>query len=111
MPIYCFHCKACSINFEEICRWEAVDKIKCSKCSKKPERLNTRPSAVIFADPRGTSKEDDFDYVAKTNYENSKTLRRVAEANNTHKHEYNAIDDISKYEGKIADIDPFTQQG
>ena len=109
MPTYCFHCVSCEINFDELCSFSERDKIPCPKCGKIPEQVVTTPSAILFSNPKGTSKEDNFGYVAKSNYENAQALRRAAEAGNKHNHKYNDIDDISKYEGKIADFDPFSK--
>src|SRR4051812_10881927 len=107
MPNYLFVCSTCKIKFEELCRWDDRVNVACPKCSGKPEQLLTAPSAILFTNPKGTSKEDNFEYVAAKNYENAQNFRRAAEAQNTHGYGYEELDDISKYEGKFADIDPF----
>lgn len=101
MPIYVFHCPKCDVTFEEITSYEDRDKVKCEKCGKKPDQLLTTPGAIIFGNPKGTSREDNFDYVARYNYERAQGERRAAEKANQHGDPYNHIDDMPKYEGKI----------
>lgn len=60
---------------------------------------------ATFANPRGTSKEDSFSYMAGHNMENAKDERRNAEAASHmgKDGDYNVIDDISsgKFEGEV----------
>src|SRR5579872_7343561 len=108
MPLYCFHCSACKLSFDELCHWSERDAVVCPKCNSVPEQKVTAPASIMFTNPKGTSKEDNFDYVAKTNYENAVKMREVAESQNKHNFKYKDYSsDIEKYEGKIADIDPF----
>ena len=109
MPTYCFNCPKCKLNFDELCSWDARKKVKCPKCNSKPEQLMTVPGAIMFTNPKGTSKEDNFDYVAKTNYEHAQAQRRAAEEANQHGFGYNEINDMPNFEGKIGDVDPFLQ--
>jgi putative FmdB family regulatory protein len=101
MPIYVFYCPTCQYSFEEICPIKSKDNVVCSKCNKKPDTCPTAPSAIVFANPKGTSREDNFDYVARYNMERAKGERRAAEANNKSGHQYNEIDDMPDFEGKI----------
>lgn len=108
MPTYCFFCPECKINFDDLCSWEEREKVTCPKCKQIPKQLMTVPRAIMFTNPKGTSKEDNFDYVAQTNHANAQSLRRAAEEANKHNHGYEEINDM-QFEGKIGDVDPFLQ--
>jgi putative FmdB family regulatory protein len=101
MPMYLFHCKKCECQFEELCSFSEIAKVKCEVCGKKAHQLPTSPSAIIFKEKKGTSRENNFDYVAKWNAEQNQNLRRAAERINTQGEVYKHIDDMSQYEGKI----------
>jgi len=59
----------------------------------------TAPGAIIFKQPKGTSFEDKFDYVAQWNMDNAKELRRKAEEeSHMGTSPYSEIDDISSGE-------------
>lgn len=83
MANYVFKCKKCKEVYEELSSWDETGKykhIKCPHCkSGNKKRLVTACREVIFTNPRGTSKSDSFDYVAKYNIEQAKDLRRNAE--------------------------------
>lgn len=101
MPTYRFFCKKCDLEFSEMCMYSDKKKVGCPKCGKKKlSELVTGPSAVIFKEKKGTSREDNFEYVAQWNAEQNQNLRRAAESANKHGDPYKHIDD-SKYEGKI----------
>ena len=99
MPMYMFECKKCG-QYEDLCTWEESEKPKCPKCKRKTLRLISGISGVIFTDPRGTSKEDNFGYVAKTNYEMNHQWAEGERAKNANP--YKNIDDMSQWEGKIS---------
>jgi len=100
MPIYSFRCDKCDLTFDYLCRYDERDSVVCEMCQSSVNRLVTTPAAVTFSNPKGTSKEDNFEYVAKYNYERAQSERRAAEKANKHGNVYKPIDD-SRYEGKI----------
>lgn len=79
MPMYDCVCKKCKKKFEELCSVSEMDNIKCPKCKSKAQTLMPVSLAVIFKEPKGTSREDNFEYVAKWNMDNAKEIRRRAE--------------------------------
>ena len=81
MPTYEFRCKKCNNIYEELLDMnESTNKVKCSKCkSKKKERVFLSAPCVIFANPVGTSKYDNFGYQAKDRYVKAGDERRAAE--------------------------------
>src|SRR5579872_7592225 len=102
MATYVFHCDACQLTFDELCSWSDRSKVVCKNCQGLVVGVVTAPKAIIFTNPRGTSKEDNFEYVAKYNHERAKGERRAAEQANKHGQVYNPIDDMPQYEGKIS---------
>jgi putative FmdB family regulatory protein len=105
MPLYDFECRSCKKKFESLCSFDEIGTVTCPTCgADKPERLLSCPGAIIFKQPKGTSKENNFDYVAKWNMENAKDLRRKAEQeSHMGSSPYNDIDDISsgEYFGEV----------
>lgn len=101
MPIYAFICEKCVHEFEELCSFDECANVICPKCQDKVRQMVTCPGSVIFTNPKGTSREDNFEYVAKYNYERAQAERRAAETANQHGEWYNEIDDMPQYEGKI----------
>lgn len=105
MPMYGFECEKCKHQFETLCSMKTETKdIHCEKCDGPVFKLLSMPGAVIFANPKGTSREDNFDYVAKYNYERAQKESRDARAaagGEAYKH----IDDMPQFEGKIGDVD------
>lgn len=104
MPTYVFQCKSCKKVFDELCRFDDRDSIRCPDCKNtEAEQLITMPRAVVFNNPRGTSKEDNFDYVARWNMDDAKDLRRRAEEASKGDNPYNSVDDISsgEYFGEV----------
>ncbi len=104
MPSYSFSCVKCGHIFDELCLWEEIAKTQCQKCkSKKLNRIFGAPN-IVFADPRGTSKFDNFGYRAGYNMEKAKNDRRTAEnASHMGADPYQKIDDlnIGNYFGKV----------
>lgn len=64
MPTYPFHCKKCELNWDELCLWSEIPKVKCPQCkSKRVEKLLSSCN-IVFTNPEGTSKYDNFGYRA-----------------------------------------------
>lgn len=105
MPTFVFECVKCKKSFEELCSFDVVGSVKCPACgAKKPKRQITAPRAIIFKQPKGTSYEDKFDYVARWNMDNAREIRRQAEEkSHMGQSPYNPIDDISsgEYFGEV----------
>jgi len=84
IPFYKFKCKKCGEVYEDLCSWDDTDKypkVKCPECkSRRKEKLVNCDFAVVFTNPRGTSKEDSSTYAGGYNMELAKESRRVAEA-------------------------------
>ncbi len=99
MPTYVFQCDKCAMRFEELCSWSEKSGVVCGQCGGKVDEVMTAPRAVIFKEKKGTSREDNFDYVAQWNHEQNQNLRRAAEAQQANP--YKDIDD-SAYEGMIS---------
>jgi hypothetical protein len=79
--------------------------VTCPRCAGTDKRrLMTACRAVVFTNPRGTSKGDSFTYVAGYNMEQAKDERRKAEAVAGGKtNPYPMIDDVSggEYFGEV----------
>ncbi len=106
MPVYGLLCKKCKKEFDVLCRFEERSTIRCEGCGEDGEivPVMTVPRSVIFKQPKGTSKEDNFDYVAKWNMDNAKDVRRQAEQESKQgANPYPVIDDISsgKHFGEV----------
>lgn len=105
MPVYPMRCENCKNVWDELCRFDDRDSIQCPLCNgTKKTFLATMPRAVVFTNPRGTSREDNFDYVAQWNLDNAKDIRRQAEkASKGDVKPYSQIDDISsgEYFGEV----------
>ena len=100
MPNYHFKCDKCSHSFYDLASWDETGKysdVECPKChSIEKTQLTTVCSAIIFGNPRGTSKGDSFSYVAGYNMAQAKEERRKAEeVSNAGDSPYNPIDDVS----------------
>jgi len=100
MPTYWFECVKCKKHFEDLCSFDSTGIVVCPTCGAgEPKKLLTAPAAVIFKQPKGTSFEDKFDYVAQWNMDNAKEIRRKAEAeSHMGASPYKEIDDISSGE-------------
>lgn len=83
--MYVFECKnkKCKKVYETLHKHDKTGKypeVECPHCgSLKKTQQVTACRAVIFANPRGTSKADNDTYVYGWNMENAKELRRNAE--------------------------------
>lgn len=100
MPNYEFVCEKCKTQFESLCRWEEIDKVKCVACkSKKIKKLFSCPS-INFANPKESDKWNSMSYRGGVLGEEAKTLRRNAEAHSkVGANPYQHIDDRAKGEG------------
>lgn len=86
MPIYCFQCKNCNHEYEELTQYDSTgkySKIKCPECdSKKKTQLMTTCN-FKFSNPVGTdrwtSDSSGHDYRFKTHAPTVKKQRQVAE--------------------------------
>ena len=110
MPTYVFEClnKKCKCIYEDLVSYDPKGKylgLKCPYCkSCRKRQLPTGCGSVIFTNPRGTSKADNFSYVAGYNMEQAKGERRKAEQDShMGATPYSSIDDISggKYFGEV----------
>jgi DNA-directed RNA polymerase subunit RPC12/RpoP len=86
MPQYVFQCVKCKKNYEDlVLKFDETRKypdVKCPFCnSVRKKQLPTTPGAIIFTNPRGTSKGDNDSYVYGFNMDQAATERRTAEEN------------------------------
>lgn len=99
MPNYEFRCNKCNVVWDDIVPYDETNKYSglfCPECgSKEKTKLVSNVAPPVFANPRGTSKEDNFSYKAGYNMEQAKDLRRRAEAATDNKMPYKTIDDIT----------------
>lgn len=82
MPLYEFLCKKCNVKYDELCKYNEkgkYPKVKCPECGSKSKEKLMSCFIPTFANPKGTSKEDSFSYMAGHNMEGAKGLRRHAE--------------------------------
>lgn len=83
MPLYEFECKKCTKQWEEITKYDEKGKypgVQCPDCgSKKKTKIMTRAPHAMFANPRESSKWDNFSYRAGKTMEEAKDCRRNAE--------------------------------
>jgi hypothetical protein len=68
--------------------------VKCAKCKKKADSKFGAPN-LIFANPKDTSKWDNFSYRAGFNMEKAKGERRAAEAEAKGEIPYQEINDFN----------------
>ncbi len=82
MPIYEFRCedKLCEQGqFDELCKYEDIKNVKCPSCgTTNVEKLMSAPN-LAFAQPKESSKWDNFGYRAGYNLEKAKGDRRKAQ--------------------------------
>lgn len=48
MPVYEFECESCNLQFEMICQYEDIDKIKCPECKSKKVNRSWGSIAISF---------------------------------------------------------------
>jgi len=101
MPFYDFECRKCHLVFEDMCPYDEADiypGVSCPKCgSKKKSRVFSACNInVKFANPKDSSKWDNFSYRAGYNMEKAQNERRAAEeATHMGRSPYRNIDDVS----------------
>ncbi len=107
MPTYIFGCKKCKNEYETFTRFDETGKysdVSCPKCKSKSKKKLITSAHIKFAQPKDTSKFDNFNYRAGYNLEQATDLRRKAEAaSHMGTAPYNPIDDISsgKHFGEV----------
>ena len=99
MPTYNFECKNCKKTYETLASYDPKGRyagVSCPSCKSKKKKKLLNDANIKFADPRGTSKFDNFNYRAGYNLDQAKDLRRNAqEKSHMGTEPYNSIDDIS----------------
>jgi putative FmdB family regulatory protein len=80
MALYNLSCEKCGLIFDELCTWEELAKVRCQKCKSKKINKNPTCPTVVFTDPLGTSKMENFGYRAGYYMNKATTERRNAEA-------------------------------
>jgi len=83
MPTYVFLCGKCKKTFTDMCSFDPKGKYsdtKCSHCNSKNKKMLPTAAALKFANPKDTSKWDNFSYRAGYNLEGAQDLRKQAEA-------------------------------
>lgn len=107
MPLYQFVCLKCKNNYESLTGFDSSGKYKdisCPSCNSKRKSQQVTSANVKFANPKDTSKFDNFGYRAGYNLEQAQNLRREAEkASHVGETPYNSIDDVSSgnYFGEV----------
>lgn len=103
MPVYVFSCKnkKCPREyFDRLCRYEEISETTCPDCNSKRVKQELTCPNVSFAQPRESSKWDNFEYRAGYTMEEAKDLRRKAqEASRDDVDPYVKIDDLQGGEG------------
>lgn len=108
MPIYEFECKnkKCKTSkFEELCKHEEIDKVRCPNCnSKKVEKLISVPN-FAFAQPQDSSMwQTNMDYRFGHNLARAKQERKIAEEkSHMGANPYSEINDITSHKEGIFD--------
>ncbi len=98
MPSYDFECKKCKVHFEELCSFHEYENkfpnIKCPACkSKRVTNVIGGAPGAVFANPRQSSKWDNWSYRQGKTWEEAKMTRAAAEAANKGDLPYKPIDD------------------
>ena len=100
MPTYQFSCKKCKHEYETIAKFDETGKysdVSCPKCNSKSKTKLLNSANIKFAQPKDTSKFDNFSYRAGYNLEQATDLRRKAEAaSHMGTDPYMPIDDITQ---------------
>jgi putative FmdB family regulatory protein len=82
MPSYTFECGKCKKSFTDLVPFDPSGKYKnteCTHCGSKKKKLLPSAPNLKFADPKDTSKWDNFSYRAGYNLEAAQDLRKAAE--------------------------------
>ena len=83
LPTYSFLCKACEKPFTDLQPFDPKGKysgVVCPFCKSKKKKMLPTIANLKFADPKDTSKWDNFSYRAGYNLEAAQDLRTAAEA-------------------------------
>ena len=100
MPTYNFECKNCNKIYETLASFDATGKyagVSCPHCNSKKKKKLLNDANIKFAQPKDTSKFDNFNYRAGYNLEQAQNLRRDAQtASHMGTDPYMPIDDINK---------------
>ena len=67
MPLYKVKCLSCKHEFDELCKAEDQDSIRCEKCNRSTER--------VFAAPKGPSIYTKFPFTLENVEEHPVTFR------------------------------------
>lgn len=114
MPTYSFSCKICESEWDELCKFEEIGKFNCPFCkSNDIEKLITCGNiGIIFTNPEGTSKYDNFVYKAADKMAKAKMVSRAAKEaaglnpdQSNHSFPYAEMNDDHAL-GKIVDNEP-----
>lgn len=89
------------MTYEDMVSYDTTGKYKKVKCpgckSGSKTKLANSIRAIVFTNPRGTSKADSFTYVAGHNMEQAKGERRAAESrSHVGASPYNDINDLDR---------------
>lgn len=82
MPLYTFACSKCKNIFEALCRIKNPTIVTCPSCGSEDlqRQMHLEGSvSVTFKNPKGTSREDNLDYVYRWNVDNAKKTREMAQ--------------------------------
>ena len=83
MPTYEFTCVKCKKAYSDLQSFDPTGKysdVKCPHCNSKRKRQGLTAAALKFANPKDTSKFDNFSYRAGYNLDKAQDERRPAEA-------------------------------
>jgi putative FmdB family regulatory protein len=85
MPTYVYRCPKCENQQDVIHSMSKSPSVKCSVCGEKCVRdvmagITANPGGIIFKNPEGTSKMDNFEYRAKHNMGKAAAHREAAAA-------------------------------
>lgn len=99
MPTYNFECKNCNKIYESLACFDETGKyasVSCPSCNSKKKKKLLNDANIKFAQPKDTSKFDNFNYRAGYNLEQAQNLRRDAQsASHMGTDPYMPIDDIT----------------
>lgn len=99
LPTYNFECKNCNKIYETLASFDPKGKyasVSCPHCNSKKKKKLLNDANIKFAQPKDTSKFDNFNYRAGYNLEQAQNLRRDAQASSHMGTDpYMPIDDIT----------------
>jgi hypothetical protein len=94
--MYTFCCKNCKINFEELCKYEEISKMKCPQCNKKKGVSHLLSGAPCILGPTD-SKRGNMEWAGPYNFEKAQKESAAAREQAVKKglNPYRNIDDIT----------------